>query len=255
MELTPQHLIEEAAQAQLSNFDGADDTLLGFDGWDNYIGENDPMIDFGGGPSKSFADPIAKQKVFTMNLKNLDAVNALTCYLTPGLNLFDARVPLLGLAKTGTFSDALGIGNNNMSASGSPTKIETFQAFIQQFPTTIVGMKISASDPLQIEQNFLLEIDNPFQKKESKSIYVSLATDETANKDKVATVYEKFELGSDKRLSYLLVPGASVTIQMICGASVSLTKALDEKQNRAMKNINRLGGPQNVAALRSRRKR
>lgn len=250
-------LIEMAAFENFSNYAGElqSEQSLGDDASANYIGEKDPWIDFGG-IAKTFADPIAKGRIYTMNFKNTHATQFATILLTPGLLGIYDTVP--GVIKSGTFlprnaSDGFDLSDPNKLCigSGGPGSIELFKAFLQQQPLSVIGMKISASSPDQIEQNFELQRQTPFKTLETRPIFVAAHTDETANKDKVATVAEQFQLDNETQLSYLLLPNTSVVLTLFCGASLSIAKALKEKSTRAGRNIKMMGGSGNVSAARA----
>lgn len=263
--MEPEEIIN-AGLADFSSYDGErqlyNENVFGSENSAAYTGEGDPFLDFGG-VAKRFSDSIKKGRIYTINLLNKFTVDA-TIVLSPGLQgLFgyDTQgVP--GLMKTGQFVPVEGTAagfdatdvNKSIVGSGKHGSLELFIAYIQQNPTMIAGLKISATSALQIEQNFTIEEQSPFKSLGDRTIFVSAHTDETANKDKVATVDEQFQLDHNTRLAYLLLAGTGVVLTLFCAASLSTPKALKEKGNRAARAINRMGGAAQVNAALSLKK-
>lgn len=256
---TPAQLIERAANSQLSNFGGNEDDFVDYEGEESlgnensslYIGEGDGFVDFGG-PAKSFAEALDRNRVFNVNISNNHATKDLEVVLFPGLTFF-SKVPD-GMVREGVFQGfdggVLEAGPGSLNGSGSPESLDLFYAYIQQFPTTILGFKVSGNNALQIEQPFEIIKESPFKKLESKNIYPAAYTDETANKDKVATVPERFFANNQTRVNYLVLANTKVTFTFFIGASLSTGQALETKTQKAARNLITLGGSGRVSTAR-----
>jgi hypothetical protein len=214
----------------------ADDDLSHFGGSTPYFGQSDDMLDFAGAAG-SFADPISKGKIFTITLTNT-AVAARTALICPGL----VENPT-GLIKDGAFNDIAGAAG--LSGAGSPGLIADLNAFIQKFPSLIAGFKISCSDAQQFEQNLILQKISPFQTHTSKNINVSIHANEANPNTKLITVAEPFFLDAQTKLSYQILPGASVSLGLIFATSLNTSQALRNKTAKAKKTIVSMGGAQN----------
>ena len=116
----------------LSNFSG--------DGGMGYIGQGDDFLEFAGGATGSFADPIHKGKIYNLTLINGSTTNIRTAVLCPGL-LGNLQA---GLIADGAFNDIA--GGAGLTASGSPNAISYFNAFVRLYPTLVAGFKVSTAN-------------------------------------------------------------------------------------------------------------
>lgn len=193
-----------------------------------YDGRGDDFLQFSGpGGAGSFADPVHQGKIFNLTITNTSSSVALTALLCPGL-----IATATGLIKDGTFNDASNTAG--LTASGSPGTIAFLNAFIQKFPSQIVGFKISSTNPSQFEQNIVLQKESPFKTHTSKPINVAIYASEANPNTQLITVKETFFMDAQSKISYQILPSTTVTLGLVFGVSLNTAGALRKKTQKAV---------------------
>lgn len=193
-----------------------------------YDGRGDDFLQFSG-PSGagSFADPVHQNKIFNLTITNTSSSVALTALLCPGL-----ISTATGLIKDGTFTDVSATAG--LTASGSPGTIAFLNAFVQKFPSQIVGFKISSTNPSQFEQNIVLQKESPFKTHTSKPINVAIYASEANPNTQLITVKETFFMDAQSKISYQILPSTTVTLGLVFGVSLNTAGALRKKTQKAV---------------------
>lgn len=202
--------------------------LSNYGGGRGYDGRGDDFLQFSGpNGAGSFADPVHQGKIFNLTVSNTSATAALIALLCPGL-----ITTATGLIKDGAFNDTTNTAG--LTASGSPGTIAFLNAFIQKFPSQIVGFKISSTNPSQFEQNIVLQKESPFKTHTSKPINVAIYASEANPNTQLITVKETFFMDAQSKISYQILPNTTVTLGLVFGVSLNTAGALRKKTQKAV---------------------
>lgn len=211
----------ERAADKLSNFGGGAGV--------GYTGYGDPFLEFGGGDNGSFMDSINKGKVYNIQITNTTSGGGLadlTALICPGL-----ISTATGLIQEGTFNDVSGTAG--LKAKGAPYSISLFNAYMQRFPTYVLGFKISSTNLDQLEQTLLIQRESPFEIHQSYVINPSIYASEANPNTGLLTVNYQFQLDNETKISYKVLGGATVNFGIVFGASLKISKALTSKVSTA----------------------
>jgi hypothetical protein len=231
----------EAMSKNFSNFGG--DPMLSKD-FTGYTGEGDDMLDFAGGPADSFADAVDNKRIFTMTLVNA-AVATRIAYL------FGGYANPTGEIADGAFNDAN--GNAGLTGTGTPNTIANFKAYIKNNPSLLLGFRVKSTDATQMDQQITWTLLNPFKVAESRNIVIANYVDENNFNDKIATVTEGGVVSIMTQVQIPIVASSTATITAYFGPSLNNHRALENKTEKAKKNIFIMGGPGVVKKQRALR--
>lgn len=219
-------------------------SLSNFNGGGGYIGLGDDFLNFSG-DTGSFADPIHRGKLYTITLVNASTSAARVALLCPGL-LRDA----VGLIQTGAFNDFS--GNAGLSAAGSPLPVELFNAFIDKFPTLVVGFKVTTANINQFEQDITIYKQSPFKTHDSRIINIAAYASEANPNTTLISVQESFYMDSQTVIQYPVLPSTTVSIGLFFGPSLNIAHALRAKTEKAKQTMARMGMTPGVSSFRGR---
>lgn len=191
-----------------------------------YTGKGDAFLDTRGN-AVDFGSEASADKVFAFTITNANA-GAQKVLLTPSY----APSVLARVIKTGVI--AYTGGATDLTASGSPTTVEEFLAYISLNPTVITKTKIKSNNAAQLQKALIFSIKEPFADPKSDRINIGTFVSEFASNDKLATITREYQLDNRTELS-LEIPGNSeTTITFYCGLSLNTAQALQSKKNIAM---------------------
>jgi len=212
----PQDL--EARTVNYSSYDG------GF-----YDGSNDDFLDFGGNAG-TFGDAVNSGKIYTITLKNNSTSATLIALLCPGL-IRNA----VGLMADGGFTDyddvVSGGGSTGLVGAGGPQPIAYFNAFIDKFPTTILGFKVSTNNPVQLDQIITIQRQSPFKNYSSRLIQIGIYADPINPNTTLLNIPEKFYMDGQTQIQYPILASTTVSLVMAFGASLNIATALRTKDS------------------------
>ena len=232
--------LEQLAEQDFSNFEPE---------FENYTGESDDFMDFGGAPGASFMNPAAR--AFTITIQNANSA-ARTVYLTPGLvyapgivnsasfNDTTKAVTLNspnGYLKTGAILDKDGNSGLTVSATGSKT-VEEFLAFIYTNPTAVTYVKVrtSASDGAQLANKITVRPQSPFRDLGSYDLNPEEMLDQNSQQTNVALFQTPgLILSKDMQLQLTIAGSQVTTITFGIGGILNNSAALQKKAGRAAK--------------------
>lgn len=227
---SPQDL--ESRASDMSSYDG------GF-----YDGSSDDFLDFGGNAG-TFGDSINSGKLYTLIITNTNTTLQRTALLCPGL-LRNA----VGLVADGAFNDYS--GNAGLTGSGAPQPIALFNAFIDKFPTTVLGFKISTNNVTQLDQVITIQKQSPFKSYSSRIIQIGVYADPINPNTSLLNIPEKFYMDQQTLIQYPLLPSTSVSLIFAFGASLNISTALRTKDAVIQTNkIQAVSGNLPVASFR-----
>lgn len=222
--------IEKSAQAHLSSFDGFDNYESGpHQGFTHeYDGFGDDFVDFGGNLAASFMNEAKSGRVFTIVITNANVTDEKVI-------LFPSYAPSsANKMKEGAF---LSVGGNAMNAAGNPQSVDNLLAFHFNHPGRILGLKISSTDPTQLERNIKVIARSPYRDLESRTIFIANYVDPMQNRDKMAIVTEPLPLDDQSEVQIDVVKSSTLTLTLYVGAISNESKALEKKAGRAYQNI------------------
>ncbi|WP_222166854.1 hypothetical protein [Edaphocola aurantiacus] len=238
--------IEKEANDNLSNFDGYENDYEDDNYEDDYDGSGDDHLDFDGSNSTdaSFRNEAANSRTIQFMVTNAirEGVTPARAsfYLNPSFVNFNADgTRATGVAKEGTFNSIEGIA---LTAVGSQTTVDNFQRFVYRNPTRVVGMRLSATGadgagPRQLgDMKIRIMPQSIFNQQGTKEIIPANFISETVMKDNVVTVPAKFQMDDQVAVLFTIEPGATLTINLMIGATVNNAKSLDRKVGRAKRN-------------------
>lgn len=196
-----------------------------------YTGKGDSFLDFKGNAA-DFGSEISLDKVFAFIITNASA-DAQVVLLNPS---YSPSV-LARVIKTGAI--VYTSGATDLTASGSPTTVEEFLAFIKSNPTVVVKTMIKSNNADQLQRALIFSKKSPFKLPDSDRINVASFVSEYASNDKLATIKREYQLDDQTELSLEIPPAVggvptSTTITFYCGASLNTANALALKKAQAM---------------------
>jgi hypothetical protein len=225
-----QREIEAAAEHYLNSFDGGD--MSNFDGGDqDLLGYDDDFLEFDGSAT-SFANEVATGRRFTVTIDNTqgggEAAHAASTdksvILVPSFN------PQGGTVLTdGTVS----ISGQAVFVTGIPESLVSLQKWIQDNPVRCLGLKIESTNILQMGKFLTIAPKSPFRKLESENIYIQDYKTENQYNDKIATIMRPFQLDNQTDLILNVSKNAVTTVTLYFGAALNTAKALRKKANLA----------------------
>jgi hypothetical protein len=195
------------------------------DGMVLFQDDQDDLMHFAGSAT-NFAQALQNLRPYEINLTNNGAA-ACTALLCAGLIRAAA-----GLIKTGAFTDINGLAGLS-GQSNSSGSIELFTAYIDKKPTLISGVKLTSSNINQLSSAMIIKSESPFEGKGEKVITTGAYQSENAQNEKILTIQEAFYMDDETRITYTVLPGASVNIMFFIGASVNQAKGLRKKAAKA----------------------
>ncbi len=218
--------LENQARRDLSSFEGGHSV-------GGYYGQNDDLLDFAGYGSNFLNLPL-EDRIYTMTLTNANAATRVAL-LSPGY-LYSPNTTMSGVPLTGAFNDANGAAG--LSASGTPTAIEEFYAYIMSAPTQVARIKITSTVATQIAQQITVQPMSPFNVLESRNLTPGGFSDQYVFQDKVV-VFEVHNLIFSKtnKIIYPIVGSSTCTISFYCGASLNTSKTLESRIGEARNTV------------------
>lgn len=233
---SPQDL--ESRASDMSSYDG------GF-----YDGSSDDFLDFGGNAG-TFGDSINSGKLYTLTIQNKSSSLTLTALLCPGL-LRNA----VGLVEDGGFTDAQAVvpngGATGLNGTGAPQPVALFNAFIDKFPTTVLGFKISTNNVVQLDQVITIQKQSPFKSYSSRIIQIGVYADPINPNTSLLNIPEKFYMDQQTMIQYPILSSTTVSFIFAFGASLNISTALRTKDAVIQTNkIQAVSGSLPVASFR-----
>jgi hypothetical protein len=216
----------EAEAAGLSNYTG------GAPG--GYLGIGDPFLSFAG-DAGSFADPLARGKVYTITLINTNANPRYAIIGSGGLLYTNAA----GLATDGDFNDTG--GNAGLTGSGQPNALIYFNAFLHNYPTIVSAFRVTTTNVAQFDQVITVQKQSPFNTEATRIIDVGAYVDPINPNTSLVLVESSFYLDNQTILLYGVLGNTTVVIKLFMGASLNIAEALYAKATTAKVNMDRLG--------------
>lgn len=225
-----QREIEAAAEKYLNSFDGND--LSNFDGGsDDLLGYDDDFLEFDG-TATSFANEIATGRRFTITIDNTqgggEAAHASSSdksvILVPSFN------PQGGTVLTDGSNTIL---TQDVFVTGVPETLVSLQKWIEKNPVRCLGLKIEATNILQMGKFLTIAPRSPFRKLESENIYIQDYKTENQYNDKIATIMRPFQLDNQTDLILNVSKNSVTTVTLYFGAALNTAKALRKKANMA----------------------
>lgn len=219
--------LEREAQG-LSNYTGGAPTA--------YMGIGDPFLSFAG-DAGSFADPLARGKVYTLTLINANGAPR-TAIIGGGGLLYTNAV---GLATDGAFNDVG--GNAGLTGSGQPNALIYFNAFLHNYPTIVSAFRVTTTNVAQFDQVITVQKQSPFNTEATRIIDVGAYVDPINPNTSLVLVEQSFYLDNQTLLFYGVLGSTTVVMKLFMGASLNIAEALYAKANTAKVNMDRLGVP------------
>lgn len=229
----------------------ADQNFENFEDFENYLdcytGDGDDFVDF---PEnvRNFAAHNEWDRTFTINV-SIPASSTVTRLQMFGNLLLGSNIVKgvnTGMIKDGT--DAV----TGITCSGSPYNIVDLYAWLQQQPTVLKGFQIASSSTSVLSGIIVRNEESPFRTLSTRPINLSAYRNEYMFNNQLLTIKDINDVISNQTFWYIPIPASTAltfTINLYFGASMNSSIALENKQNRAMNNIARLGGNAVARAL------
>ena len=212
----------------MSNFEGDADAL--------YTGEDDDLLNFNG--AQSFANEVEGSRIFVANI-------AATSDLTEALNIALIKGYEDGDTSIVTVSDKGNVvvgGKVVARVSGSPSAFKGFLEYIKNVPANLVGMRIQASTPEQLQQVIKFIEKSPFSSPDSKDFFLGSFINENTYRENIVTVPTPgIILGPETEMIMTLHPETNMSITFFVGAVLSTSSALRKKRKKAISHIKSVG--------------
>jgi len=190
----------------------------------NYIGAGDDMLDFG--KSSSFIQEDKTGYSFQIILKNTHATAAKTVEISKGLVAADGAIAL----KDGT--------TDSVQIAGHPQKSEMLSALLEMSVVRINQIRVKTDDEAQFDEALRYAKQTPYGIGAEELRIPATYQNASDNKNVVIiSDVQDWILGGDRKLSYTVRAGRSVTLTFIMGGAINLASALETKANNAKENI------------------
>lgn len=199
----------------------------------NYIGVGDNLLDFGS--ANSFLKEDNSGKIFSINITN-KSESELAVALFAGN--FAEGSSYLGSAKVVKDGEIV----TNLSAKGTPEKIEALSAYMRANPSRLKAIKVKTDDEAQLDYAITYKSVSPFKSPVTEE---RIPSQYASSKDQNSKVIELTDidwlLGADNILLTTIGAGRSVVLTLVFGASLDTEKGLQNKAREAMANAASLG--------------
>jgi len=216
-----------ASNAGLTSYEG--------DEQNPYTGFGDDLVDFGG-KNLDFASEIATDRIFSITIANTTGADQ-TVLLVPS---YVPSIPA-NVATDGAIIV-------NLVGSGAPKTIKNFLSFVAMNPTSVVAMRITSNQDMQLAQVINILRKSPFRDLENEQIVISSFTTEFATNSKMVTIRRPFQIDNQTEVNVVVPNNATTTFSFYCGAVLNTAKALNAKSNRAGRNSKVAGSRALIAA-------
>lgn len=250
-----QQLLNARAE-EFSSFEDFEeyDDLEGFEDFeDSYIGADDEFLDFGGN-GISFAAHNQGFRTASLSISvtsNNSKVTKLQLFGDLLVGAVDSDNPMI---KEGTVASETvgGVDTPTITASGSPKSINQLLAWLQQQPTILQGMQIATSQTSILSSIIERYETSPFRDMATDPINLSVYRNEYQYQTGLLTIPNINQVIGNQNYWYITIPTGTaftMTINLYFGVSLNNSTALQNKMQRALGNITRMGGTQVVNAL------
>jgi hypothetical protein len=246
----------EALKIEANNLSRFDGDMMDYDGdgeFSDYDGDGDTMLDFDG-----------KVKSFVSELNNTKQSRIVAIAITNN-NATDEVVNITGGLKLkaeagGIPNGLLFVDGNNTAESGStvvvgtsPQPFEIFRRNVEITPLRVVGVRLSSTNMLQLEEAIDFEINSPYVKNlKSWQIRPSDFVNEMTYRDSIVTIPEAFQLDAKTRMTVKVLANSTLKIVLYVGAELSIHKALHKKAAKAYGNMSGRRALQHVYSVQSK---
>lgn len=215
-----QRAIQAAADNYLSSFDGEGAP-------DDYLGYDDDFLEFDG-EANSFANEVRTGRRFTIQIDNTQGGSSEAIGASTDKALI--LVPSFNPSGGSTVTD----GSNTVSGqavvvSGVPETLASLQKWIERNPVRCLGLKIEATNVLQMGKFLTISPKSPFRKLESENIYIADYKTENQYNDKVATIMRPFFMDNQTDIILNVSKNSVTTVTFYFGAALNTAKALRKK--------------------------
>lgn len=265
-------LLEKMASEKFSSADGNELDFFAL------TGGNDDLLDFEGTEMDSFAGS-GSEKQFSIVADSDNTAKVLRFYLFAGYKerqsekitiplqittaavtnvtatqnvVFRSIVKAQGVMTDGYTKDIDGFGVEGAAAgntgpltisSNEGKSVEELQEYLKLHPSKVIAIQITSDSDLQVKQSLVVRRLNPFKETETRIIRPSNFQDQDTIQSKtVVFPVDNLQIDALTEVLYSVVPSATVNINLIFGASASLSAALKKKADRAKNAIKVMGG-------------
>lgn len=239
---------EEYEVIEDDNFEDFED-FEDFDDADNYIGDGDEFLDFGG-MAISFAAHNQGYRTASIQINVTSgntSVSKLQLFGDLLVGAVDSSKPMI---KEGVISEESGA--TTISAQGSPKSINQLLAWLQQQPSVLQGIQLATSQTSILSSIIERYETSPFRDMATDPINLSVFRNEYQFQNNILTIPQINQVIGNQNYWYITIPTATaftLTINLYFGASLNTSTALQNKMRRANSNILRMGGSKFVNAL------
>lgn len=224
-----------------------------FENYDDYVGAGDEFLDFGGN-GITFAAHNQGFRTSSISISvtaNNSKVTQLQLFGDLLVGAVDTDKPLI---KQGTVASETvsSVDTPTITASGSPKSINQLLAWLQLQPTVLQGMQIATSQTSILSSIIERYETSPFRDMQTDPINLSVYRNEYQYQTGLLTIPNINQVIGNQNYWYITIPTGTaftMTINLYWGVSLNNSTALQNKMQRAMGNITRMGGTQVVNAL------
>lgn len=247
----------DARAEEFSNFEDYDleeiDGFENFEDYDDYIGADDEFLDYGGN-GISFAAHNQGFRTASILVSVSSGNSQVTKLQLFGDLLVGAVDPNKPMIKEGKVASETigGVDTTTITASGSPKSINQLLAWLQQQPTILQGMQIATSETTILSSIIERYETSPFRDMSTDPINLSVYRNEYQYQTGLLTIPNVNQVIGNQNYWYITIPTGktfTMTINLYFGVSMNISTALQNKLQRAMGNITRMGGTQVVNAI------
>lgn len=195
-------------------------------GYYSYNGSMDEFVHFDGAQNgQAFSDEINTHRTFEVTFDTTADGNDIEVILFPSI------YPSTGLLIAGDGAvGGGGTGFDTVSFTGSPQPLRFMQEWLKNFPTRVVGMKLTCGNELQHSNTASLYPKNPWREAvEPRTLRFSHHSNEYKEQLTITTIKEQFQLDPKTEMRIRLKGETTGTLTFFFGAVLDSSEALKVK--------------------------